>query len=334
MKKFIGLLLSLVLVIGMLAACGSNAGSGSGSSGGGSSNNAGSGGSSNGGKKIRIGVTHFSYSIPQVQAVIRAQQEAAAELGVELLDMDSQGDAQKQTQQLNNFLVQKVDALILEPIDPQGVIPVIQKFKDAGIPVINTILPLDEVGMEYVDTFIGVNNIQDGKDAAELMRRALPNGGKVVVIEGAPGTVTQMERTQGFEEGLAGTNIEIVEKQASPWDRTTAMNIMKDFLIKYPDLDGVFCHSDDMCMGVLQAIREKGKIGQIQVIGHDGSQEAVDAIKAGEMFGTVVELLLWEGQMSVEIATKAAKGEPIEKRYAPPRTLLTIDNINEYEAAF
>ncbi|MEB3100576.1 sugar ABC transporter substrate-binding protein [Ferviditalea candida] len=283
---------------------------------------------------IKIGSLHFSFTIPQVQAVIKAQDDKAKELGISTVQLDGQGDAQKQTQQLNNLLVQKVDAVLIEPVDPKGVIPMLKKFHDAGIPVIDSILPVDEEGMQYVTTFIGVDNVQDGNNAAKLMKEALPGGGTVVIIEGAPGTTSAVERTKGFEEGLKDSNIKIVGKQASPWDRTQALHIMQDFLVKYPDLSGVFVHSDDMAMGALQAIKSAGKLGQIKVIGHDGSKEAVQAIQDGSMYGSVVELLVWEGQKGVEVAKDIAEGKPVEKRYIHEPFLLTKKNLADYQAAF
>ncbi|MEB3100575.1 sugar ABC transporter substrate-binding protein [Ferviditalea candida] len=336
MKRKAGLLISGALVVSLLAGCGAsnNASPSNSQAPAGTNSAAPSAGEAKKPSDIKVGALFYTYTIPQVQAVMKVQDEQAAKLGIKVVNLDSQGDAQKQTQQLNNLLVQKVDAVVIEPVDTKGVIPVLKKFYDAGIPVIDSILPVDESGMQYVTSFIGIDNIQDGKNGAKLMQEALPNGGKVAVIEGAPGTTSAVQRTQGFEEGLKGTNIEVVDKQTAMWDRTKALQTMQDLLSKHPNLNGVFVHSDDMAMGALQAIKAAGKLGKIMVIGHDGSKEAVQAIEEGSMYGSVVELLLWEGQKSIQVAADAAMGKPVEKRYIPEPMLLTKKNLAEYKAAF
>lgn len=339
MKKSVGLSVIAALVLLLLAGCG-NASKPENSSSGTSGNVSNSNTSSPSASKtknladIKIGSLSFSFTIPQVQVGIKAQDAKVKELGINVVNLDSQGDAQKQTQQLNNLLVQKVDAVIVQPVDPKGIIPILKKFHDAGIPVINSVLPIDEEGMQYVTSFVGVNNIQDGQNAAKLMKEALPDGGTVAIIEGAPGTTSAVERSKGFEDGLKDSNIKVVDKQASPWDRTKAMHIMQDYLTKYPDLSGVFVHSDDMAMGALQAIKAAGKLGKIKVVGHDGSKEAVDAIQDGSMYGSVVEPLEWEAQKCVEVAKDAIDGKQVQKRYVPDPFLLTKKNLADYKGAF
>ncbi|MBX5436561.1 MAG: sugar ABC transporter substrate-binding protein [Alicyclobacillaceae bacterium] len=284
---------------------------------------------------FKIGYLHFSYTIPQVQAIIGAADKEAKKVGITVMEEDGQGSAQKQATDALNFLVQHVNALLVEPVSPSGIVPVIKKYHDAGVPVIGVTLPVAKEGQKYLTSFVGPDNVAGGIDAAKLMKQALgKKGGTVAVIEGAPGTVTTIDRTNGFVQGLKGSNVKIVAMQASPWDRTKAMNIMQDFLSKYPHLNGVFAESDDMAMGAIQAIKQAGKTGQIVVIGHDGSKEAVQAIKDGTMYGTVTEPLLWEGKTAIDVAYKVLHHQPVKKWYKTPVTLLTKKNVNGYTGAF
>lgn len=285
--------------------------------------------------KIKLGYLHFSFTIPQVQAIIGSANKEAKKQGVTVIQEDGQGDAQKQSTDASNLLVQHVNALLVEPVDPSGIVPVVKKYYNAGVPVIEVTLPIAKEGEKYIKSFIGPDNVSDGKNAAKLMKQALGSkGGTVVVIEGAPGTVTTNDRTAGFVAGLKGSNVKVVSMQASPWDRTKALNIMQDFLSKYPNLSGVFAESDDMAMGAIQAIKQAGRTGHVVVIGHDGSKEAVQAIKAGTMYGTVTEPLLWEGQKAIDVALDVLHGKHVQKWYKDPVTLLTKANLASYHAAF
>lgn len=316
----------MVLLILMLSACGQAepAQKAEGTNTGGSAN---AGNTSKG--SYKIGALWSSLAVPPVKVIVDAGTKKAAELGGELVNMDAQFDPFNQATQAKNLISQKVDAVLVNVIDPEGIVPSLKAIHEAGIPVIIGTLPVSPQADPYITSFIGPDNVAAGKLAGELMVKALGGkGGDIAIIEGDPG-LTVTDRTAGFKQGLA-ENIKVLDIQTSKWDRAKALSIMQDFLSKYPNLNGVFVHNDDMAMGAIQAIKQAGKQDQVKVIGFGGTKEAVGALKSGDMFGTVTEDLVWTAEKEIEVAIAAKKGEPVEKKIIVPTGKLTKENLEGY----
>jgi ABC-type sugar transport system substrate-binding protein len=281
-------------------------------------------------KKVKIGALWSTTSIPPVQVILNTIEADVKAAGGELVNLDAQFDPFNQVTQAKNLISQKADAVFLNVIDPEGIIPSLKNFQDAGIPVIVGTLPITSEGEKYVTSFVGPDNIAAGKLAGELMAEAVgSDGGDIAIIEGAPGVVV-IERTKGFKLGLEGKKLNVVDIQTSAWDRAKALSTMQDFLSKYPNLKGIFVHNDDMAIGAIQAIKQAGKQDQVKVIGFGGTKEAVAALKAGEMSGTVTEDLVWTAHKQVEVALAAIEKKPVEKRIIVPTGKLTKANLDGY----
>ncbi|WP_394232290.1 sugar ABC transporter substrate-binding protein [Niallia oryzisoli] len=282
-----------------------------------------------------IGALWSATSVPPVQVIKNRLEEVAAETNGAIVNMDAQFDPQTQATQARNLLTQGVDAVFVNVIDPEGIVPSVKELEEAGIHVIIGTLPVSSAADEYITSFVGPDNIKGGNIAAELMQEALGDaGGKVAIIEGDPG-ITVTKRTEGFEKGLEGSKVKVLEKQtAAQWDRSNALAIMQNYLTKYPDLKGVFVHNDDLAMGAIQALKQDGKLDQVTVIGFGGTFEGVDAIKAGEMYGTVTEDLVWTAEKQMEIAQKVIKGEKVEKKVDVPLGKLTKENLDSFKPTY
>lgn len=297
-----------------------------------SSNNESNNSSSDDGE-YSIGALWSTTTIPSVQVIIEGIDAEASKTGVEISSMDAQFDPQTQATQASNLVTQQADAVFLNVIDTEGIIPSLQAFQDADIPVIVGTLPLTEEGEDYMTSYIGPDHIENGNFMGELMVEALgEKGGKVAIIEGAPGVVIE-QRTGGFTEAL-GDNIEVVEIQSSHWDRATALSVTQDILSKHPDIAGIFAHNDDTGMGALQAIKQIGKEGEIALIGTDGNKEAVAAIEAGEMYGSVATDLIYNAELQVQAAVDAIEGRDVEKHIYIPGIKLTKESLDEYTPTF
>ncbi len=279
---------------------------------------------------IKIGALWPSAAIPPVQSKMQAAEEAAKELGFELVNMDAQFDAYTQSQQAKNLIAQKVDGVLVDLIDPQAIVPALKELHDAGIPVVVTTLPVAPEGQEYVTSFIGGDNFSAGKLSAQLMQEALgQNGGDVVIIEGAPGILTQ-KRTEGFKEAIQGTTINLLEAQSSPWDRQKALDIMQNYLTKYPDLKGVFVQHDSMVPGVVQALKQANKLEQVKIIGFGATIDGVEMIKDGSMFGSVQEDLWWQSQEGARVIVDAINGKEFPKEKLGEQKMITADQLENY----
>ena len=153
-------------------------------------------------KDITIGLAMAGISSAYLKPVADyAKQEADAK-GVKLILMDAQWDAQKQADQIANLMAQKIDALILNPVDAKSSLPSLKKLKDANIPVVNLNMKVDDNSIDYVKTYVGASMQAEAERAADMMAEALGGKGNIVIIEGAPGSDAQIYRTKSFQDQL------------------------------------------------------------------------------------------------------------------------------------
>lgn len=285
--------------------------------------------------KIVIGALWPSAGIPPVQSKMEATEEMAEELGVDLVNMDAEFDAQIRSDQAKNLLAQQVDGVLVDLIDPQAIIPALKELHEAGIPVVTTTMPVAEEGKEYETAYVGGDNYNGGVASAQLMYEALgEKDGKVAIIEGAPGVLVQ-DRTEGFQDGveaLEDAKIEILDIQSSPWDRQKAMDIMQDYLTKFPDLDGVWVQHDSMVPGVLQAIEQAGKKDDIVIVGFGATIEGVDLIEDETIYGSVVEDLWWQAQEGVRVLVNIINEKDVPRETIGENIIIKKEDLDEYDS--
>ena len=284
-------------------------------------------------KGLTIGVTYCTSSAPAVKVFAQGIQEEAAELGIELIELDGNFDAATQADQMNTFISQKVDGIVLNPSDGTSLVSSCKNAYDAGIPVVTGAMNVDESGYEYIETFVGPDDKDVGRIAGQTMLEALgAEGGKVAIIEGTAGSSAQVNRTEGFEEAVAGTSIEVVAKNAADYDEATAMSITEDLLTKYSDLAGIFCHDDTMASGVAQAMKELGYTGEdLVVVGYGGSAMGAELVQEGYLIATAVQPLVDEGRGCIKALVKAINGETLSTWYKDEITPLSKDNVDSYD---
>lgn len=284
-------------------------------------------------KGLTIGVTYCTSSAPAVKVFAQGIQEEAAELGIELIELDGNFDAATQADQMNTFISQKVDGIVLNPSDGTSLVSSCKNAYDAGIPVVTGAMNVDESGYEYIETFVGPDDKDVGRIAGQTMLEALgAEGGKVAIIEGTAGSSAQVNRTEGFEEAVAGTSIEVVAKNAADYDEATAMSITEDLLTKYSDLAGIFCHDDTMASGVAQAMKELGYTGEdLVVVGYGGSAKGAELVQEGYLIATAVQPLVDEGRGCIKALVKAINGETLSTWYKDEITPLSKDNVDSYD---
>lgn len=286
-------------------------------------------------KGMKVGVLYCTMAAPAVKVFAQGIQEVAQESGAEIVELDSEFDAQKQTDQMNSLISQKVDAIVLNPVDGKSIVPVVKKAAEAGIPVVMGAMDIDESGREFVASFVGADDTDVGRAAGKIMIDALgADGGKVAIVEGSSGTSAQLQRTAGFEEAVADSKIEIVAKLPADFDKAKAMTIAEDLFTKYPDLKGIWVHDDTMAVGVVQALKSQGLTGDdVKIVSYNGSKAGADMIKAGEIVATAVQPLVEEGRNSMIVAINAAKGEAVEAWYKDVIVPLDKSNIDSYDPA-
>lgn len=237
--------------------------------------------------------------------------EKAAALGLDLVVLDSQNDPAKEIANVEDLLSRGVAAILINPTDSDAVGNAIRIANRAKIPVIT----LDRGATRgEVVSHIASDNIAGGKMAGKFIMEKLGGKGNLVELEGIPGTSAARDRGKGFNEAVAGSGMEVVARQAADFDRTKGLNVMENILQAQPSIDAVFAHNDEMALGALKAIQGTGR--NILVVGFDATDDAVKAVKDGELAATVAQQPSFIGSMGVETAKAVLDGKTV-KEYVP-----------------
>jgi len=256
------------------------------------------------------------------------------ELGIELIEFDGQGETDRQLNQCENAIEQKVDLLMFIPQDKSGCAPIIDNCIAAGIPVIGCNNITDNI--DQATAYVGANDIEAGIMEMEHMAGLLDGKGSICIIQGPYGHSAQLARQEGIEQTLKNyPDINVLYENTANWNRTEAMNLMENWIQKDgPNINAVVCHSDDMGMGALQAIQGAGLQDQIKVIGVDAILDALNSVKAGEMSATVFQDVYGQAEGAMDVAVKILNDEPYEKTTYVPFKLVTQENVDEFLANF
>lgn len=282
--------------------------------------------------EIIIGATLASRESPYQQAISEHMLAKAEAEGITLLLDYADWDVEIQTQQLDDYRKQKVDAVIFVPVNTKAVQMPLKRLKEDRIPVINLNMRVDAVSSVYIDTYVGASNSEEASLAAEMVIELMGNeGGQIGIIEGAPGSDAQIYRTQTFVEQLtAHPQIEIAALGKGGWDREKARLAAWDMLTKYPDLQVIYCHDSDMAMGAIAAVEELNLQKQVAVIGISESEEYIKAVQEGRLYGFVTQPPEYEGITGIEKAIDAANGMTLRPWYKSPIQIITGDNVEQF----
>ncbi len=242
---------------------------------------------------------------------------------LEIVYADAQQDNAKQVADVENFLRQKIDLLIISPNEAKPLTPVVKRAFEQGVPVI--VLDREIEGETYT-TFIGANNREIGHAAGEYAAELLGGKGDVVEIKGLPGSTPARDRSDGFREVLAAyPEIHIIHDPVANWLREEAMTQMEAALAAHPHIDLVYAHNDPMAVGAYLAARAKGRDTEMKFIGIDGLpglDGGRQAVADGKLAATFVYPT--GGKEAVESAEKILHGEQV-----PHRVTLSTERITK-----
>jgi ribose transport system substrate-binding protein len=259
-----------------------------------------------------------------------AEDEAKANPGVRLVVLapEREVNVDQQVSILEDQITNRVAALAVAPTGAAEVIPVLDRARGAGIPVV--IFDTD-VNWPSKVSYVGSDNRRAGRLGGEYIIKLLSGKGKVAVIRGILGVLTHEDRLAGFQEALReAPGIENVAVQPANSERALGMSVMENLLTRYSDLRAVFATNDQMALGAVEAIAARNLTGKIAVVGVDATREAVRAVEAGRLSGDVAMHPEALGQSAVEAALKAARGEPVAKRIDTGEELVTKQNAAEF----
>jgi ribose transport system substrate-binding protein len=241
---------------------------------------------------------------------------------LEIVYADAQQDNAKQVADIENFIRQRIDLLIVSPNEAKPLTPVVQRVFASGVPVI--VLDREIEGDTYT-TFIGANNRDIGKAAGQYVGELLGGRGRVVEIKGLPGSTPARDRSEGFREAIAAwPGIQIVHDPVANWLREEAVSQMEAALSANETIDLVYAHNDPMAMGAYLAARAKGRHQAMKFVGIDGLP-GVDGGRQAVAQGVLSATFVYPtgGREAVEVADRILRKETV-----PHRITLPTERIN------
>ena len=269
-----------------------------------------------------IGLAVSTQNNPFFVTLVEGAKEAAAQLGVELQVTDAGDDAAKQTTDIETLVSSGISVLVVNPVDSDAVAGAVQAAIAKGVRVISVDRAVN--GVE-VDCQIASDNVAGAAMATQFIVDTVGEGAVVAELQGVTGASAAIDRSAGFHS-VADSKLEVVASQTANFDRAQGMSVMENMLQGNGEIQAVFAANDEMALGALEAISGAGK--NILVVGFDATDDAIKAVKAGRMGGTVAQQPALLGATAVENALKLINGETVEKSIPVEVTLITAENAD------
>jgi ribose transport system substrate-binding protein len=224
-----------------------------------------------------------------------------------------------------------VDGIAISPIDPPAQTDFLNKI------AANTLLVCadSDAANSQRRCYIGTDNVAAGAQAAELLKAALPQGGKIVLFVGYDNAQNTKDRIQGITNGLAGSNIQIIDTLLDGAASSIAQKNAEEALTKYPDLAGMACLNGYQGPAVLTAVRQAGKAGQVKIVCFENYNETLAGIADGDIYGTIVQNALRMGFQTILSMDKYLHGDKTQfagGKILIPSKAITKANLEEYQA--
>ena len=276
--------------------------------------------------KSTIGVSLLTLDNPYFKVIGDNIAAEGKRRGYEAIVVSGDKDVAKQSNQIKDFIVKKVSAIVLSPCDSKSIVPVIQEANAAGIPVFTVDIPCHEPGVKIV-TQVATDNYGGGKEAARAMIDALGEaGGKIAILHFKQAESCQL-RVKGFREVIDAYNaegkgkIEIVAELESGGAKDVGYKAAEDTLQANPDLRGIFAINDPAALGARAALEKAGKTEQVIIVGFDGQPEGKQAIKEGKIYADPIQFPDKMGVQIVDAIIKNSKGETLPPQMLIPTSL-------------
>jgi ribose transport system substrate-binding protein len=296
------------------------------------------------GRRLRFAVIPKGTTHEFWKAVHAGADDAAKELGLEIIWKGplKEDDREQQIKVVEDFAGQRVDGIVLAPLDDTALRPAVDSARSAGIPVV--IFDSDLKGENYV-SFVATDNLKGGELAGEHLAKLLSSGDwagvsrkrKVALLRYQEGSASTMNRERGFLDALSrNPAIEVVSSdQYGGATRESAHAASENILARFknPDgtlgLDGIFCPNESTTFGMLRALQEAGFAGKVFFVGFDSSAKLVDGLKAAQIHGLVLQNPYKMGYEAVKTLAAHIKGQEVAKRIDTGVSLVTPENLGD-----
>ncbi len=281
-----------------------------------------------GGTGATIGVSLLTRTHPFYQDLEQGLRDAAAERGYELLVLAGEFDVARQKDQLAEFLVRKVDAIVVCPCDSRSIGTSIAAANAAGVPVFTADIAVLAEGVT-VACHVASDNVAGGRLAAQAVAEAIGGRGEVAIID-HPEVESVIQRVAGFEAELGEQHpeVKVVAKLTGRGMKDAAFRTAEDILQAHPGVNAIFGINDDSALGALAAVEKAGKAGRVVIVGFDAVPEARQAIAAGKIHADVVQQPKEIGRRTI-----AAVADYLAGGRVPPQILIPCELFTREDAA-
>ncbi|ALN74792.1 MULTISPECIES: sugar ABC transporter substrate-binding protein [unclassified Aureimonas] len=283
-----------------------------------------------------IGVSMALFDDNFLTVLRNGMQDAAKKKeGMTLQVEDATNDIGKQLNQIQNFIAQKVDGIIVNPVDTDATAQMTKLANDAGIPLVYVNRqPADVEKLPAKTAFVGSDEKKSGTLEMQEVCKLMGGKGDIVVMMGELSNQAARQRTQDVEDVIAKepcTGIKILDKQTANWQRTQATDLMTNWISAGLKPAAVVSNNDEMAIGAIQALKAAG-MKDVIVAGVDATQDGLAAMKAGDLKVTVFQNAAGQGAGAIDTVEKLIKGEKVEKVVDVPFELVTPANMATYAA--
>jgi inositol transport system substrate-binding protein len=282
---------------------------------------------------VKVGVsianfddTFLTYMMDGMKAYAKAHSK-----DIEITFTDAKEDMAKQMDQVENFIVQKKDAIIIVPVDTSATAPMTKSIVAKNIKAVY--VNRNPGNLPDGAYYVGSEEIVAGRLQMDFLGEKLGGKGSVAILMGKLDNEGALKRTEGNEEVLKKKfpGIKVLDKQTGLWQRNEGMTKTEDWINRFgKDLNAILCNNDDMALGAIQALKDK-KRTDIIVVGVDATPDALTSVSKGELAATVFQDAAGQGGGGVEVALKAAKGEKVAKETWIPFKLVTPANLSQFK---
>jgi ribose transport system substrate-binding protein len=288
-------------------------------------------GTGTGGKKRLAFVTNNASEFWTIAR--KGTEKAASDIpGIEVeFRIPSDGTAAEQQRVVDDLLAKGIDGIAISPVDPANQSPMLNRAASQALVVTQD---SDAPSSNRV-CYIGTDNVAAGKQAGELVKEALPQGGKIMVFVGVLDAANAQQRYQGLKEALAGSNVTIIDVRTDNTDRVRAKSNAADTLVNNPDIAGMVGLWSYNGPAILSAVKEAKKTDKVKIIAFDEEDPTLAGIKDGSIYATVVQQPYQFGYQSMELMSKYLNGDksvvPATKQIFVPTKAIKKDNVDAFQ---
>jgi inositol transport system substrate-binding protein len=285
--------------------------------------------------EIKIGVTMAQFD-DTWQTYLReymASKAASMPDGVTLQFEDARADVVKQLSQVESFISQKVDAIVVNPVDTAATRKITEAAVQAGIPLVYVNRRPDDANLPSGVVTVASNDFEAGQMQMQYLAEKLGGKGNIVILLGDLANNSTTNRTQGLKDVLAKyPEIKVDQEQTATWLRDKAMSLVNDWLTQGRQFDAVVSNNDEMAIGAAMALKQAGQAKDSVLIGGvDGTPDALRAVEKGELAVSVFQDAKGQGDASIASAVKMVKHEPVETAVWIPYRLVTPQNVDQFK---